>query len=62
LPGKQLELLLDMVPGANRIGMLVYVNSPVIAYHMLNAKVGAKGLDVELVPAEIRMPADIDGA
>jgi putative ABC transport system substrate-binding protein len=62
LPGKQLELLLDMVPDANRIGMLVNVNNPVIVYQRRYAEIGARALNVKLVPVEIRVPAEIDDA
>jgi hypothetical protein len=55
LPGKQLELLLDAVPGAKSIGMLVSVNNSASIVTLRNADAAAAALGVKLLPAGIRL-------
>jgi putative tryptophan/tyrosine transport system substrate-binding protein len=62
LLGKQLELLLELIPGAARIGMLVNASNPGNMFHLRTAKAAATALRVTLVPVEVRLPADIDAA
>ena len=62
LLGKQLELVLELVPGATRIGMLVNASNPGNVFHQRTAKAAATALGVTLVPVEVRLPADIDAA
>jgi putative tryptophan/tyrosine transport system substrate-binding protein len=62
LIGKQLELLLKLVPRTSRLGMLVNVSNVGTAAHRQNAEVAAAALGITFVPVEIRSPADIDAA
>src|SRR5262245_20653468 len=62
LPGKQLELVLQVMPGAKRIGLLVNINVPTRKVFWRNAETAAAALAVELVPVEVRVPDDLDGA
>ena len=60
LPGKQLELLLEALPGAKRIGTLLNISNPVTEVYLRNAEAAATTLGVKLVPVEVRLPPDID--
>jgi ABC-type uncharacterized transport system substrate-binding protein len=62
LLGKQLELALELLPGATRIGMLVNVSNPGDVFHLKTAKAAATALAIELISVEVRLPADIDAA
>jgi len=62
LPGKQLELLLEALPGAKRIGTLLNISNPVTEVYLRNAEAAATTLGVKLVPVEVRLPPDIDVA
>jgi putative ABC transport system substrate-binding protein len=62
LLGKQLELVLELMPGATRIGMLVNASNPGNVFHLRSAKAAATALGVTLVPIELRLAADIDVA
>jgi putative tryptophan/tyrosine transport system substrate-binding protein len=62
LPGKQLELVLEMMRGAKRIGLLVNITNPISEITRHNAETAAAALAVELVPVEVRVPDDLDGA
>jgi ABC-type uncharacterized transport system substrate-binding protein len=58
--GKQLELGFELVPGAKRAGMLVNVNNVTIVRQ--GAETAAQAMAANLIPVEIRTPADIDSA
>jgi putative ABC transport system substrate-binding protein len=60
LTGKQLELALDLVPGATRIGVLVNVNNPSNVVQRRDAEPAAKKLGVTLVPVEVRTADEVD--
>jgi putative ABC transport system substrate-binding protein len=62
LPGKQLELVLEVMRGAKRIGFLVNITNPISEITRHNAETAAAALAVELVPVEVRVPDDLDGA
>jgi putative ABC transport system substrate-binding protein len=62
LPGKQLQLALEVLPGATRIGMLVNSSSPSNVAHRRDAEALATALAIKLVPVEVRSPVDIDAA
>ena len=53
---------LELMPGATRIGMLVNVSNPGNVFHLRTAEAAATALGVTLVPAEVRLPADIEAA
>jgi ABC-type uncharacterized transport system substrate-binding protein len=61
LVGKQLELALQLIPGARRIGFLVNVAGPVVIdrEELENAN---RNLGVELKTIEVRAPDDLDTA
>ena len=60
LVGKQLELGFELMPGAKRAGMLVNLNnSPIVRQ---GAETAAQAMAANLIPVEIRTPADIDSA
>jgi putative tryptophan/tyrosine transport system substrate-binding protein len=61
LAGKQLEYVLQIVPDAKKVGMLVNVASGVIIDRQ-EAEATAQKLGVELIPAEVRAPDDLDQA
>jgi putative tryptophan/tyrosine transport system substrate-binding protein len=61
LVGKQLELGFELIPGAKRAGMLVNVNNVNAAVRQ-GAETAAQAMAVNLIPAEIRTPADIESA
>ena len=63
LGGKQLDLLLKLMPGISRIGVLVNENNPAGSLgHRRNAEVAATSLGISLLPVEVRLPSDIDAA
>jgi putative tryptophan/tyrosine transport system substrate-binding protein len=62
LPGKQLELMLQVMPGVKRIGLLVNINVPTRKVFWRNAETAAAALGVQLVPVDVRVPDDLDGA
>ena len=63
LPGKLLQLAVETIPGAARIGMLVNVGgSKASEAQRRDAEVVAPALAVKLVPAEVRSRADLDSA
>jgi putative tryptophan/tyrosine transport system substrate-binding protein len=62
LAGKQLDLLLKLMPGISRIGVLVNESNRASLGHRRNAEVAAASLGISLVPVEVRFPTDIDPA
>jgi len=62
LPSKQLELARELVPGATRIGLIDDVTDPKAHPQRQEIEATAKGLEIEIVPAEVRTAADIDAA
>src|ERR1051326_8016256 len=61
LAGKQLELALQLVPDASKIGLLVNVAGAVVIDREEFESVGRK-VGVTLVPVDVRAPDDIDAA
>jgi putative tryptophan/tyrosine transport system substrate-binding protein len=62
LPAKQLELARELVPGATRIGLLDDVIDPKAPPQRQEIEAAARGLEIEIVPAEVRTATDIDAA
>src|SRR6266566_7763795 len=60
LVGKQLELGFELMPGAKRAGMLANLNSVTILRQ--GAETAAQAMAANLIPVEIRTPADINSA
>jgi putative ABC transport system substrate-binding protein len=63
LGGKQLDILLKLLPGISRIGVVVNENNPAASSgYRRNAEVAAASLGISLLPVEVRLPGDIDAA
>jgi putative ABC transport system substrate-binding protein len=62
LIGKQLELVLEVLPRAKRIGMLQNVSNPASAVHQRDAEAAAAALAIALVRIEVRSSVDLDTA
>jgi putative tryptophan/tyrosine transport system substrate-binding protein len=62
LPAKQLELARELVPGATRIGLLDDVIDPKSPPQRQEIEAAARGLEIEIVRAEVRTATDIDAA
>jgi len=62
LPGKQVELARDLIPGLIRLGMLVNVGSPVSVGQRPSIEMAAQASNLELIPLEVRAPEDLDPA
>jgi putative ABC transport system substrate-binding protein len=61
LPGKQIQLALEMVPGATKVGVLLNLNV-VSDFYRKAAEAAARTLGVSLVSAGVRTAAEIDAA
>jgi putative ABC transport system substrate-binding protein len=59
LPGKQIEMLREIAPDANKIGILVNVDNAQNAVQMRDALSAVTSTPVQLVPLEVRSAADI---
>jgi putative ABC transport system substrate-binding protein len=59
---KQVELALEMVPGARNIGMLVNASNQSNAVHWRNAEIASRALALNLVAGEVHGPDDLDAA
>jgi putative tryptophan/tyrosine transport system substrate-binding protein len=62
LPSKQLELAHELVPGATRIGLIDDVTDPKAHPQRQEIEATGRGLEIKIVPAEVRTAADIDAA
>src|SRR5262249_34838381 len=62
LPSKQLALAVEMVPSANKVGVLINVNNPNNPPQLSNVEAAAAALRVELVPLTIGVPDDLHAA
>jgi putative ABC transport system substrate-binding protein len=62
LPGEQLELALELLPGASRIGLLVNVSNPAHTVFRRNTEAASASFARKLVPVEVRVPDDFDAA
>jgi putative ABC transport system substrate-binding protein len=62
LPGKLLELLREVVPGAERFGVLMNTGDPASDIQWRDTEHAAAALPVKLVLAEARTPADLNVA
>jgi len=62
LPGKRLEIIRELIPSATKIGLLVNINNQGHAAQQRETEAAATMLAVKIIPAEVRMPADIDTA
>ena len=62
MPGKQVELARELIPGLIRLGMLVNVGSPVSVGQRPSIEMAAQASNLELIPLEVRAPEDLDPA
>jgi ABC-type uncharacterized transport system substrate-binding protein len=62
LPGKQLALATEVLPGATRFGLLVNPGNQGHAVLRREAEEAAASLALSLVPVEASSPTDLDGA
>jgi putative ABC transport system substrate-binding protein len=62
LPNKVLQLALEMMPGATRIGMLINPDNPVQPVFRRNLEVAIKTLGIELLAANVLTADDLHGA
>jgi len=62
LPRKLLELALEMVPGANRVGLLVNPTNPIHPGFQRSLEAAVKPLGVELIASEAGLPDDLHAA
>jgi putative tryptophan/tyrosine transport system substrate-binding protein len=62
LPAKLLQLILEVMPNANRIGILLNVTNPLHAFYRRNAERAAASFGRNLVPIEVHLPDDLDAA
>jgi ABC-type uncharacterized transport system substrate-binding protein len=61
LAGKQVELALQLIPSMSKAGLLVNVASGVIIDRQ-DAESGSKAAGIKLIPAEVRMADELQGA
>jgi putative tryptophan/tyrosine transport system substrate-binding protein len=61
LPGKQVDIALETMPGVQQIGLILNVQNPLSALFHHSADVAARGLGVRLVAFEIHSSDDLDG-
>jgi putative tryptophan/tyrosine transport system substrate-binding protein len=62
LPGKQLALALEVVPGAKKVGVLLNALNPTTAVYRAGIEAAAASLPIKLVPVEVRGSDDLDTA
>jgi putative ABC transport system substrate-binding protein len=62
LPAKLLQLALEVLPGASRIGLLVNVGNPAHAVFQRNAEAASASFARKLALVEVRVPDDLDTA
>jgi putative tryptophan/tyrosine transport system substrate-binding protein len=62
LPAKQLQLVLELLPNAARIGLLSNVTNATHAVFRRNIEIAAASFARKLVPVEVRLPDEFDAA
>jgi putative ABC transport system substrate-binding protein len=62
LPSKQLALAIEIVPGANKIGLLTNPGNPSHSFLRPSLEVAARALGVEPIALEVRLPDDLHAA
>jgi putative ABC transport system substrate-binding protein len=62
LPGKQLQLAAELVPGATKIGFLLNLNNPGMTFQRPDVEKVASALRLNLVTESVRMPDDLEAA
>ena len=62
MPSKQFALAVEMVPSANKVGVLINANNPNNPPQLRNMETAAAALRVGLVPLTIAVPDDLNAA
>jgi putative ABC transport system substrate-binding protein len=62
LGGKQLQIALDAVPAATKVGLLFNAANPGIAFQRSEFEAAASALSIKLVVAEVHSPDDLEPA
>ena len=62
LPGKQMELAREVVPGANKVGLLGNMNDPKAPPQQQELEDAGRALGMTVVVPEVRGPNDLGGA
>jgi putative tryptophan/tyrosine transport system substrate-binding protein len=62
LPGKQIELAREIVPGASTIGLLTNSDDPKGAGHAPEVEAAGRAVGLKIVAADANRPEDIEGA
>jgi len=62
LPGKQLALALEVVPGTAKVGVLLNALNPTTAIYRAGIEAAAATLSIKLVSVEVRGSDDLDAA
>jgi putative tryptophan/tyrosine transport system substrate-binding protein len=62
LPAELLQLVLEVLPSATRIGLLLNISNPSHAVFRRNAEAASASFARKLVPIEVRVPDDLDAA
>jgi putative ABC transport system substrate-binding protein len=62
LAGKQLQIAVDAMSGAKKVGLLFNVGNPGIAFQRSEFEADASALSTKLVVAEVRLPDDLETA
>jgi len=62
LPAKQMELAREVVPGANKIGLLTNLHDPKAPPQALELTAAAKASKIEIATADANRPEEINGA
>jgi hypothetical protein len=61
LPGKQAELLLELLPQASNIGVLVNPANRAHPGILRDIESAVRGSTIRMTPVEVRTPLDFDG-
>src|SRR5262249_44029567 len=62
LPAKQMEFAREIVPGANKVGLLGNMNDPKARPQRYELEDTARSLEVNIVAPQIQIPEDLAGA
>ena len=62
LGGKQLQIAVDAMSGAKKVGLLFNAANPGIAFQRTEFEAAAAALSIDLVIADVRSPDDLDAA
>ena len=62
LTGKQLEMALELIPTATKVGIMINPTSPIHAIHTSELEAGASKLGVSLVRSDVRSANNVEAA